>query len=194
MSNIPVNNSQPNSIAPSDSTLIVEVQAHDADRPFAVSLPTEFVGQVQHAVRAAALARGYRIGMVDVAIVDDAQIHLVNRQHLNHDWDTDVISFPYESEIPRLEGELIVSWETARRQSLGTGWPAMTELLLYVVHGTLHLTGMDDIDTESRQAMRQQERELLQFLQLEGWNRYDVDHHDSGVEPSSGDTAVGTQE
>jgi probable rRNA maturation factor len=116
------------------------------------------------AVRAAAAYRGCRQGTIGVAVVDDAAIHAVNQRHLQHDYPTDVISFTYALDPPHVEGELVVSWQTAERASLEAGWPAADELILYVVHGTLHITGMDDASSDQRQAMRGAEREVLAQL------------------------------
>ena len=60
-----------------------------------------------------------------------------------------------------LEGELIVSVETALREAPQQGWSPRAELLLYVVHGLLHLCGYDDLTDEARPTMRAREREVL---------------------------------
>jgi probable rRNA maturation factor len=65
-----------------------------------------------------------------------------------------------------LEGELIVSTETAIREAAAHGWSPQDEVLLYVVHGLLHLCGYDDLTDEARPAMRVREREVLAGWQL----------------------------
>ena len=105
-----------------------------------------------------------------VACVDDATIHVVNREHLNHDYPTDVISFLYEESSESgeraLDGELIVSMETAIRQAGVYGWNPLDELRLYLVHGLLHLCGYDDHDAAERKEMRGRERSILQKWDL----------------------------
>ncbi len=91
---------------------------------------------------------------ISIAIVDDATIHRLNRQYLNHDYATDVLSFALERTPDRLEGEIVVSGETARAQAARYGWPPDHELLLYVIHGMLHLVGFDDQTPAEREAMR----------------------------------------
>lgn len=115
------------------------------------------------AVRAILEGEGFERGEVSVAVVDDPTIHRLNRQFLAHDYPTDVLSFVLESgESPRsLEGEVIVSADTATRSAETYGWQAEDELLLYVVHGTLHLTGYDDLEPEAHQLMRERERHYL---------------------------------
>lgn len=109
---------------------------------------------------------------VVVTLVDDAEIRRINAQFLQHDWATDVISFPLEDDAATLGvdgdllGELVVSMETARREAERVGWSLDDELLLYCVHGLLHLLGYDDLDEESRRTMRQKEREVLARFQL----------------------------
>ncbi len=112
-------------------------------------------------------ANGIVSGEVGVAIVDDPQIHVLNRKHLDHDYPTDVLSFLYEATGATIDGELVVSTETARRVGQQHGMQEHDELLLYVVHGTLHLVGFDD-DTDDAQAeMRSQERRHLLGLGIE---------------------------
>ena len=65
-----------------------------------------------------------------------------------------------------VEGELIVSTETALREAAAHGWSPHDEVLLYVVHGVLHLCGYDDLTDEARPAMRVREREVLAGWQL----------------------------
>lgn len=108
---------------------------------------------------------------ISLALVDDSEIHRVNREFLGHDYPTDVISFLLNDEVDSsdesscaelpLEGELIVSTETALREAAAHGWSPADEVLLYVVHGLLHLCGYDDLTDEARPVMRAREREVL---------------------------------
>jgi probable rRNA maturation factor len=98
---------------------------------------------------------------VSVAVVGDAEIHALNRRHLEHDYPTDVLSFLLDRSDDCLEGEIIVSGETAAVQSAPYGWLAEDELLLYVVHGALHLVGYDDQTVEDQEIMRAREAEVL---------------------------------
>ncbi len=110
---------------------------------------------------------GFAAGSLSIAIVDDPTMHQLNRQFLAHDYPTDVLSFLLEQEGTRLEGEVIASAETALRTAQQLGWPADDELLLYVVHGTLHLVGHDDSSDELRATMRAAERRCLASFGLE---------------------------
>lgn len=104
---------------------------------------------------------------ISLAVVDDPTIHALNRQYLEHDYPTDVLSFPLEDDGRHLSGELIVSADTAEQNAPEYGWAATDELLLYVVHGTLHLIGYRDKRPEHAARMRQAERKYLLDLGIE---------------------------
>jgi probable rRNA maturation factor len=118
---------------------------------------------------------------ISVALVDDATLRELNRRHLGHDYDTDVLSFllectPGESgsaQPPtrrgsgkRIEGEVIISAEMAQHMAADFGWSAEDEVVLYLVHGLLHLVGYDDLTDEERPVMRRREREVLKLFDL----------------------------
>ena len=67
----------------------------------------------------------------------------------------------------KIEGDVIVSAETAIQLAARYDWPPADELLLYVIHGTLHLVGYDDLDDASRAEMRSRERHYLAALGLQ---------------------------
>ena len=108
-------------------------------------------------------ARSRRPVELSFAILDDATMHRVNRDTLDHDYPTDVLAFPM-AEDPVLVGEILVSADTARREAAARGHPAYHELLLYAVHGVLHLLGYDDHDPAGRTRMRRAERAALAAL------------------------------
>ena len=102
---------------------------------------------------------------VSLAIVDDATIHQLNREHLDHDYPTDVLSFVLERSANSLDGEIIVSSDTATRLAPEFDWSSQSELTLYLIHGALHLVGYDDHSDEDRLEMRRME---LQYLEKAG--------------------------
>ncbi|MDA0282410.1 MAG: rRNA maturation RNase YbeY [Planctomycetota bacterium] len=129
---------------------------------------------------------------ISVAIVDNAQIHELNRQYLNHDYETDVLSFLLEEAIdssmdksgdqPRgagktIDGEIIISTEMAIERATDYAWESMDELTLYIVHGLLHLCGYDDLSGDELPVMR--ERECFVFEML-GRPRPSRDRSDCG--------------
>ncbi|RIK77346.1 MAG: rRNA maturation RNase YbeY [Planctomycetota bacterium] len=120
--------------------------------------------RLESAVRLALADSPYDRGEISVAIVDDRTIHRLNRQFLEHDYPTDVLSFPLVDAPPRLEGEIIASLDTAVRYGEEVGWPAADELLLYVVHGALHLAGYRDKEPDDEARMRAAEWAVLAKL------------------------------
>ena len=106
---------------------------------------------------------------ISVAVVDDATIARLNEQFLQHEGPTDVLSFVLEQAEGRLEGEVVVSAETARRGPVSGG--RGEELLLYVIHGMLHLAGYDDATPAEKGVMRRREAEVLARLGVQA--RYD---------------------
>lgn len=198
MSNIQDNSQpkQPSSEGLNSGGLTVDVQSHlgDAHCDEASSeeepepgkcglapLPEGYADALVAAVKIAAESAGIVAGEIEIAVVDDARIHELNRRHLDHDWETDVISFPYELHENFVSGELIISWETASREAQVTGWAGLTELVLYAIHGTLHLVGMDDQDETQRAEMRRAELAVLGQLRPVGFERYDVSHRGQTV-------------
>lgn len=116
------------------------------------------------AVQAAMARESHRSVEVSVAVVDDEAIHRLNAQFLKHDYPTDVLSFLLADDAAKLEGELVVCAETAARCAVDAGWDAADELLLYVVHGALHLAGFDDSSAPQAAVMRNAEAQTLRSI------------------------------
>jgi len=117
--------------------------------------------RLEAAIRSILDDSAFTSASISVAIVDDPTIHDLNRRFLQHDWPTDVLSFVLEASQQHLDGELVMSAETALRQATSYGWSGAEELLLYVIHGTLHLVGYQDKQTAEIQAMRAAEEKYL---------------------------------
>jgi probable rRNA maturation factor len=104
-----------------------------------------------------------RKASISLAVVDDDTIARLNWQYLRHRGPADVLSFLLDDR-DGLEGEVIVGAETALRAAPRYGWPPHDELLLYVIHGMLHLVGYDDRTPRQQAKMQQREREILEGL------------------------------
>ena len=131
--------------------------------------------KLQDAVRAVLLGEGVEAATVSIAVVDDAAIHELNRRYLQHDYATDVLSFLLERDHDSLEGEVIVSAETAARECAEYGWSVQEELMLYAVHGSLHLVGFDDQNPRQADCMRAQERHYINQLLSQTDGQSDLD-------------------
>ena len=122
-------------------------------------------------------------GAVSLALVSDATMRSVNRDYHDCDAATDVLAFPLadpDADFPALPGgapvfcaEIVVSFDTAEREAAARGVETLAEVLLYVVHGTLHLLGYDDHEPED--ARRMHERTLAILGELGYQNTIEVD-------------------
>jgi rRNA maturation RNase YbeY len=88
---------------------------------------------------------------VSVVLVDDNRIHAMNKEFLQHDYPTDIITFPLEDD--NIDGEMYISIDTACRQAAEYGVSLTNELMRLAAHGTLHLAGYDDASAEERAQM-----------------------------------------
>lgn len=96
---------------------------------------------------------------VDIVLLTDRRIRTLNKQYLQHDYATDVITFPVEDQP--LYGEIYVSLETARRQAKEYRVTVVNELSRLAVHGALHLLGYDDSEKADREAMAIKETKYI---------------------------------
>ena len=107
---------------------------------------------------------GFRTGRLGVVLTDNGAIHALNRKYLGHDYITDVISFNVDLADSHLEAEVVVSTEVAKERCVEFGLDEETELLLYIVHGTLHQVGYDDKSEADKSVMRRMESVYLALL------------------------------
>ncbi len=129
------------------------------------ALPIDARG-LKQAVRRVLQGEGLTSGLVSVAVVDDAAIRRINAQYLGHDYATDALSFVLEAREGHVEGQIVVSAQTAAGRAAEFHWGASEELLLYVVHAALHLAGHDDTAQAAARTMRQRERHYLNQLRM----------------------------
>lgn len=101
-------------------------------------------------------------GVVNIVVVDDAQMALLHRQHLQEDQTTDVLTFDLrDNDQDDIQGDLVICMDEAVRQAALRGHKTRLEVLLYAVHGLLHLLGYDDDSPQDAQAMHDREDQLL---------------------------------
>jgi probable rRNA maturation factor len=109
---------------------------------------------------------------VDLHVVSDTQIAGLNRQHMGEGVPTDVLAFPLGDYDPERRawhlGEIVVSFETARREAIARGLRVEEELSRYCVHGFLHLCGFPDKTPATRRRLEAiQEGALRQLFAAE---------------------------
>ncbi|MCE9562233.1 MAG: rRNA maturation RNase YbeY [Planctomycetes bacterium] len=128
--------------------------------------PLEFQ-RLKDAASAVFVGEGVKACKVTLAFVDNPHIHRLNKQFLQHDEPTDVLTFPYtDAGAKKLEGEVVIGYEIAKEYAADRNHDVNLELLLYAIHGALHLCGYDDTDDASAAEMRVKERQYLAKLGL----------------------------
>jgi probable rRNA maturation factor len=136
----------------------MSVAIHITNRQKALPIDRRRVRRVVEAVLRDAEITHAQIG---VAFVNDRAIAALHQRFLDDPEPTDVLSFVLERSEERLEGEVVVSAETARTCAGKYKSTAEDELLRYVIHGMLHLVGCDDATPRQRAIMRGRERRYL---------------------------------
>ena len=115
-------------------------------------------------IKAVAQAYGKRVGDIAYIFCSDERILEVNRQYLQHDYYTDIITFDY-CEGNRLSGDLFISLDTVRTNAQQfAGGNYARELHRVIIHGILHLCGLGDKGPGERELMEQAEDRALALL------------------------------
>ena len=114
-------------------------------------------------IKAVAATYGRKIGEIGYMFVDDEKILEVNREYLGHDYYTDVITFDYD-EDDVLNGDLVISLDTVRSNSEQQGTTYEEELFRVIIHGILHLCGINDKGPGEREIMEAAENKALSML------------------------------
>lgn len=103
-----------------------------------------------------------RVGEISYIFCNDDKILEVNRQYLQHDYFTDIITFDY-SEGDCVSGDLFISLDTVRSNAEQFGQSSDAELHRVIIHGVLHLCGIDDKGPGEREIMERHENEALRI-------------------------------
>jgi rRNA maturation RNase YbeY len=114
-------------------------------------------------IRRVAETYGKRVGEVGYMFVDDEKILEVNNEYLGHDYYTDIITFDY-CEGDTLNGDLVISLDTVRTNAEKFGKPYDEELHRVIIHGILHLCGINDKGPGEREIMEAAENRALSML------------------------------
>lgn len=113
-------------------------------------------------IKAVAESYGKRVGEIAYIFCSDEKILEVNRQYLQHDYYTDIITFDY-CEGKRLSGDLFISLDTVRTNAVQFEAPYETELFRVIIHGILHLCGINDKGPGEREIMEAAENKALEM-------------------------------
>lgn len=106
---------------------------------------------------------GFHCGDLNYIFCSDQYLLNINREYLQHDYFTDVITFNYVEEKV-ISGDIFISIDTVKRNAKEYNVAFDNELCRVIIHGVLHLVGYDDKDDLSQQEMTKKENEYLQEL------------------------------
>lgn len=119
-------------------------------------------------IKAVAESYGRKVGEIGYMFVDDAKILAVNNNYLGHDYYTDIITFDYD-EGDTINGDLVISLDTVHTNAAQFGKDYDEELHRVIIHGVLHLCGINDKGPGEREIMEANENKALALLKaLEG--------------------------
>lgn len=128
-----------------------------------VELPALDYSRLQRWIEAVADAHGRMVGNLSYIFCDDERILEVNRQFLNHDYYTDIITFD-DCRGKLLRGDMFISLDTVRSNAQLQQVGYDQELLRVIIHGVLHLCGINDKGPGEREIMEAHENEALAML------------------------------
>lgn len=114
-------------------------------------------------IKAVAAAHGRKVGEIGYMFVSDERILEVNNEYLGHDYYTDIITFDYD-EGDVINGDIVISLDTVRSNAAQFGKDYDDELRRVIIHGILHLCGIDDKGPGEREIMEAEENKALAML------------------------------
>lgn len=129
-----------------------------------VELPSFNTEKITVWIEEVAKAHGRSLGAINYIFCDDNEILRVNLQFLNHDYFTDIITFDY-SNRHRIAGDMFISLDTVRTNAQQFNKTYHDELMRVVIHGVLHLCGINDKGPGEREIMEAHEDAALAMLE-----------------------------
>lgn len=128
-----------------------------------VKIPAIKKREVNEWIRKVAEAYGKKCGEIAYIFCDDNKILEVNRTYLQHDYFTDIITFDYTEENI-ISGDIFISLDTVRSNAEQYGQDYGTELYRVIIHGILHLCGINDKGEGEREHMAECEDKALALI------------------------------
>lgn len=114
-------------------------------------------------IKAVAESYGKKVGKISYIFCSDEKILEVNRQYLQHDYYTDIITFDY-TDGNKISGDLFISLDTVRTNAEAFHTTYHEELHRTIIHGVLHLCGINDKGPGEREIMEENENRALAML------------------------------
>ena len=128
-----------------------------------VALPNIKKRATSNWIKVVAEAYGKKAGDVSYIFCDDAKILEINQTYLHHDFYTDIITFDY-SEGDRISGDIFISIDRIKENAATYKTTIEDELHRVMIHGILHLCGLNDKSPKDKKLMQEKENEALEIL------------------------------
>lgn len=128
-----------------------------------VEMPSFGVALVERWIEQVARNHDRVLGPLTYIFCNDDKILEVNREFLRHDYFTDIITFDY-SRSRMVSGDMFISLDTVASNALLVGCDYHEELMRVIIHGVLHLCGINDKGPGEREIMEANENEALALL------------------------------
>ena len=141
---------------------MIEVLSQNVEKP---ALDWEKVGRW---IVEVARRHGRRTGALTYIFCDDARILEVNKEFLNHDYFTDIITFD-DTTGRLIRGDIFISLDTVASNAETVGTTYDDELMRVIIHGILHLCGINDKGPGEREIMEAHENDALAFWRTGGF-------------------------
>lgn len=107
---------------------------------------------------------GLKAGAINYIFCSDKELWKLNKQYLNHDTYTDIITFDLSDSLKVIIADIYISIDRVRENANSTRQSLRNELMRVIFHGALHLTGIKDKSAKDKKVMRQQEDAYLQMF------------------------------
>jgi probable rRNA maturation factor len=101
------------------------------------------------------------ISSLSISFISSNKLREINEHFLNHNYDTDILTFNYSNKQKEIDGEILISFEEARSNAKKFNVNYGMELTRLVIHGVLHLLNFDDTDSSSKKIMKKEENKLI---------------------------------
>lgn len=117
--------------------------------------------KIRNWIKETAIAEGAKAGDINFIFCSDAYLHQVNRQYLNHDTFTDIITFDNSEDEGIISGDIFISIDRIRENAIKFSVSEEQELQRVIIHGILHLCGYLDKKKEEKMLMTEKEDQYL---------------------------------
>lgn len=128
-----------------------------------VEMPALDFDRVKSWIKEVTESHGKKVGELSYCFCNDEYILETNRKFLEHDYYTDIITFDYSGRV-RINGDMVISLDTVASNAEELGVEYKSELLRVIIHGVLHLCGINDKGPGEREIMEDNENKALALL------------------------------